>query len=44
MHLKRAYIQPMQDKGWIQESPVVKGRYEVTPEGEAIIEVYHGLE
>ena len=44
MHLKRAYIIPMLEKGWIEESPVVRGRWEVTKEGEAIIEVYHGLE
>jgi len=44
MYLKRNYITPMLEKGWIVESPVVKGRWEVTKQGEAIIEIYRGLE
>ena len=44
MHLKRAYLIPMEEKGWIVESDLMKGRWDITPEGEAIIEVYHGLE
>ena len=44
MHFKRAYIEPLIKKGWVKESDVVKDRWEITPEGEAIIEVYHGLE
>lgn len=44
MYLKRAYIIPMLEKGWIEESPMVRGRFVVTKEGEAIINVYHGLE
>ena len=44
MHFKRAYLEPMIKKGWVKESDVVKDRWEITPEGEAIIEVYHDLE
>ena len=44
MHLKRAYMEPMVKKGWVVKNELVKGRWDITPEGEAIIEVYHGLE
>lgn len=44
MHFRRAYLEPMMKKGWVKESDVVKDRWEITPDGEAIIEVYHGLE
>lgn len=44
MYFKRAYIFPMLEKGWIEESPLVKDRYDVTKEGEAIIDVYQGME
>ena len=44
MYFKRTYLEPMIKKGWVKESDVVKERWEITPEGEAIIDVYHGLE
>ena len=44
MYLKRAYMEPMVKKGWVVKNELVKGRWDITPEGEAIIEIYHGLE
>ncbi|MBE6518257.1 MAG: hypothetical protein E7Z70_01765 [Thermoplasmata archaeon] len=44
MHLKRAYLEPMMKKGWIVKNELMKGRWDITPEGEAIIDIYHGLE
>jgi len=44
MYLKRAYLEPMAKKGWVVKNELVKGRWDITPEGEAIIDVYHGLE
>jgi hypothetical protein len=44
MHLKRAYLEPMIKKGWVKENDLSRDRWDITPDGEAIIEVYHGLE
>jgi hypothetical protein len=34
----------MVEKGWLTEDPFVKKRFRVTEKGQAVIDVYHGLD
>lgn len=42
-HFKRNYLDPMMEKGWLAEDPIVKRRYRVTDKGQAVIDVYYEL-
>ena len=44
MYFRRTYLDPMKEKGWLVEDPVVKKRYKVTEKGQAVIDVYYRLE
>lgn len=44
MHFRRNYIAPMVEKGWLTEDPIAKRRFRVTEKGQAVIDVYHGLD
>lgn len=44
MYFKRTYLEPMMKKGWVVENDVVKDRWEITPEGEAIIDIYYDID
>lgn len=42
-YFKRNYLEPMMEKGWLAEDPIVKRRYRVTDKGQAVIDVYYKL-
>lgn len=42
-YFKRNYLEPMMEKGWLAEDPIVKRRYRVTDKGQAVIDVYYQL-
>lgn len=44
MYFRRTYINPMVEKGWLTLDPYAKRRFVVTEKGQAVIEVYHGLD
>ena len=44
MYFRRNFIAPMVEKGWLAEDPFAKRRFIVTEKGQAVIDVYHGLD
>ena len=40
----RNFLNPMAEKGRIIESDIVKGRWEIMPEGEALMDIFLGLQ
>ncbi len=44
MQFVRSYITPLVKKGWIKEDEISKRVYHITPEGDAIINVYYGID
>jgi len=44
MFFRRTYIDPMVEKGWLVLDPYARRRFIVTAKGQAVIDVYHGLD
>ena len=44
VYFSRTYIAPMVEKGWLVLDPYARRRFIVTAKGQAVIDVYHGLD